>query len=168
MKNLIKYIHQPHAKSTMPVRITIVGPARFGKTTVAKNLASEYGLEHTSVGEALRSVLSHHPETELALMFNSCLHEGMMVLDELTVQALDLSLMDSACHTAGPRSELLSWVPRGPLRDSVPVVLVREAACRAAASAGLLCPGSSALPWVPMGRAHSEPARPAGDAKPTR
>ncbi|XP_021097664.1 adenylate kinase 9 isoform X2 [Heterocephalus glaber] len=101
MKNPIKYIRQPKAKPTMPVRIIIVGPPRSGKTTVAKKLASEYGLKHLSVGEALRSVLSHHPETELALMLNWHLHKGMTVPDELTVQALDLSLMDSACSTAG-------------------------------------------------------------------
>ncbi|XP_005372594.1 PREDICTED: adenylate kinase 9 isoform X3 [Chinchilla lanigera] len=101
MKNPIKYIRQPKAKPTMPVRIIIVGPPRSGKTTVAKKLASEYGLKHLSVGEALRTVLSHHPETELALMLNWHLHKGMTVPEELTVQALDLSLMDSACNTAG-------------------------------------------------------------------
>nr|XP_023418491.1 LOW QUALITY PROTEIN: adenylate kinase 9-like [Cavia porcellus] len=68
---------------------------------VAKKLASEYGLKHLSVGEALRTVLSHHPETQLALMLNWHLYKGMTVPDELSVQALDLSLMDSACNTAG-------------------------------------------------------------------
>ncbi|XP_063088089.1 adenylate kinase 9 isoform X2 [Cavia porcellus] len=101
MKNPIKYIRQPKPKPTMPVRIIIVGPPKSGKTTVAKKLASEYGLKHLSVGEALRTVLSHHPETQLALMLNWHLYKGMTVPDELSVQALDLSLMDSACNTAG-------------------------------------------------------------------
>ncbi|XP_033613419.1 adenylate kinase 9 isoform X2 [Fukomys damarensis] len=101
MKNPIKYIRQAKVKPTVPVRIIIVGPPRSGKTTVAKKLASEYGLKHLSVGEALRTVLSHHPETELALMLNWHLHKGITVPDELTVQALDLSLMDNACNTAG-------------------------------------------------------------------
>ncbi|KAM6148394.1 LOW QUALITY PROTEIN: adenylate kinase 9 [Erethizon dorsatum] len=101
MKNPIKYMRQPKAKPTMPVRIIIVGPPRSGKTTVAKKLANEYGLKHLSVGEALRTVLSHHPETQLALMLNWHLYKGMTVPDELAIQALDLSLMDSVCNTAG-------------------------------------------------------------------
>ncbi|XP_023564433.1 adenylate kinase 9 [Octodon degus] len=101
MKNPIKYIRQPKAKPTMPIRIIIVGPPRSGKTTVAKKLASEYGLKRLSVGEALRTVLNHHPETELALMLNWHLHKGMAVPEELSIQALDLSLMDSICNTAG-------------------------------------------------------------------
>ncbi|EHB16747.1 Adenylate kinase domain-containing protein 2 [Heterocephalus glaber] len=85
---------------------------------VAKKLASEYGLKHLSVGEALRSVLSHHPETELALMLNWHLHKGMTVPDELTVQALDLSLMDSACSTAG--------LPY-PLHNSAQIIAIKNA-----------------------------------------
>ncbi|KAM5256541.1 LOW QUALITY PROTEIN: adenylate kinase 9 [Ctenodactylus gundi] len=102
MKNPIKYIRQPKPKPAMPpVRITIVGPPKSGKTTVAKKLASIYGLKHLSVGEALRTVLSYHPETELALMINWHLHKGMAVPDELTIQALDIALMESVCSTAG-------------------------------------------------------------------
>lgn len=68
---------------------------------VAKKLVSEYGLKRLSVGDALRSMLSNHPETELSLMINWHLHKGMTVPDGLAVQALDLSLMESVCNTIG-------------------------------------------------------------------
>ncbi|XP_035294322.1 adenylate kinase 9 [Cricetulus griseus] len=101
MMNPIKYIRQPKPKATMPVRIMIVGPPKSGKTTVAKKLASEYGLKRLSIGDALRSILSNHPETELSLMINWHLHKGMTVPDTLALQALDISLMESVCNTIG-------------------------------------------------------------------
>uniref|UniRef100_A0A8D1T480 AAA+ ATPase domain-containing protein n=1 Tax=Sus scrofa TaxID=9823 RepID=A0A8D1T480_PIG len=101
IKNPIKYIRQPKPKPTMPIRIAIVGPPKSGKTTVAKKMSSEYGLKHLSIGEALRYVLNHQPDTELALMLNWHLHKGMTAPDELAIQALELSLMGSVCNTAG-------------------------------------------------------------------
>jgi adenylate/nucleoside-diphosphate kinase len=69
--------------------------------SVAKKIASEYGLKRLSVGDALRVILNNHPKTELAVMLNWHLHKGLTVPDELAVQALDLSLMESVCNTAG-------------------------------------------------------------------
>ncbi|XP_036104925.1 adenylate kinase 9 [Molossus molossus] len=101
MKNPIKYIRQPKPKPNMPIKITIVGPPKSGKTTVAKKISSEYGLKRLSVGEALRYILNNQPDTELALMLNWHLHKGMTVPDKLAIQALEVCLMESACNTAG-------------------------------------------------------------------
>ncbi|KAB0401156.1 hypothetical protein E2I00_011366, partial [Balaenoptera physalus] len=101
MKNPIKYIRQPKPKPTMPIRIALLGPPKSGKTTVAKKISSDYGLKRLSIGDALRYVLNHQPDTELALMLNWHLHKGMTAPDELAVQALELSLMGSTCNTAG-------------------------------------------------------------------
>nr|XP_012608625.1 adenylate kinase 9 isoform X2 [Microcebus murinus] len=101
MKNPIKYIRQPKPKPTVPLKIVIVGPPKSGKTTVAKKIASEYGLKRLSIGDSLRYILNHHPETELALMLNWHLHKGMTAPDELAIQALELSLMESVCNIAG-------------------------------------------------------------------
>lgn len=49
----------------------------------------------------MRYVLNTYPETELALMLNWHLHKGMTAPDELAIQALELSLMESVCGTAG-------------------------------------------------------------------
>ncbi|XP_004372514.2 adenylate kinase 9 isoform X1 [Trichechus manatus latirostris] len=101
MKNPIKYIRQPKPRPTMPIRIAVVGPPKSGKTTVAKKIASEYGLKRLSIGDALRYVLNNQPGTELALMLNWHLHKGMTAPDELAMQALEICLMDSASNTAG-------------------------------------------------------------------
>ncbi|XP_006881284.1 PREDICTED: adenylate kinase 9 [Elephantulus edwardii] len=101
IKNPIKYIRQPKPKPAVPIRIAIVGPPKSGKTTVSKNIASVYGLKRLSIGDALRYILTNQPETELALMLNWHLHKGLTAPDELAIQALEISLMDSVCNTAG-------------------------------------------------------------------
>ncbi|XP_054857615.1 adenylate kinase 9 isoform X2 [Eublepharis macularius] len=101
MKNPIKYIRQPKPKSTMPVKIAIVGPPKSGKTTVAKKFASVYGLMRLSMGDAIRMVLNDQPETELALMLKWHLHKGLTAPDELAIQALDIALMDTVYNTVG-------------------------------------------------------------------
>ncbi|KAM4866420.1 adenylate kinase 9 isoform 2-T5 [Thomomys bottae] len=101
MKNPIKYIQQPKPKPTVPVKVMIVGPPKSGKTTVAKRLVSEYGLKRLSIGEALRGILNNFPQTELALMLNWHLHKGLIAPDELAIEALDISMMESICNTAG-------------------------------------------------------------------
>ncbi|EDL99740.1 rCG58496, partial [Rattus norvegicus] len=101
MMNPIKYIRQPKPKASMPVRIMIVGPPKSGKSTVAKQLANDYGLKCLSMGDALRGMLSNHPEAELSLRINWHLHKGMTVPDDLAIQALDISLLDSVCNTVG-------------------------------------------------------------------
>ncbi|GAB1295055.1 Nucleoside-diphosphate kinase [Apodemus speciosus] len=101
MMNPIKYIRQPKPKATMPVRIMIVGPPKSGNLQFARKLASDYGLRRLSVGDALRGMLSNHPDAELSLMLNWHLHKGMTVPDELAIQALDISLMESVCNTVG-------------------------------------------------------------------
>ncbi|KAG8522080.1 Adenylate kinase 9, partial [Galemys pyrenaicus] len=101
IKNPIKYIRQPKPKPAMPIRIAVVGPPKSGKTTVAQKLASQYGLKRVSVGDALRNILNNQPDTELAIMLKWHLHKGMIVPDELAVQALEISLMESICNTAG-------------------------------------------------------------------
>ncbi|XP_055981425.1 adenylate kinase 9 [Sorex fumeus] len=101
MKNPIKYIRQPEPKPTMPIRIAIVGPPKSGKTTVARAFAKEYGLKSLSMGDALRYIIHHQPETELALVIKWHLYKGETVPDELAIQALEVCLMESICNTAG-------------------------------------------------------------------
>nr|XP_013804265.1 PREDICTED: adenylate kinase 9 [Apteryx mantelli mantelli] len=101
MKNPIKYIRQPKPKPATPIKIAIVGPPKSGKTTVAKKFASVYGLLRLTVGDAIRLVLNDQPESELALMIKWHLHKGLTVPDELAVQALDVTLMNHTCTTAG-------------------------------------------------------------------
>ncbi|XP_045150541.1 adenylate kinase 9 [Echinops telfairi] len=101
MKNPIKYIRQPKPKPTLPLRIVIVGPPKSGKTTVAKKIQSEYCLRRLSIGDVLRFVINNQSRTELALMLNWHLYQGLTAPDELATQALEIFLMDSICNTAG-------------------------------------------------------------------
>lgn len=75
--------------------------SKFECFSVAEKISSDYGLKRLSIGDALRYVLNHQPDTELALMLNWHLHKGMTAPDELAVQALELSLMESISNTAG-------------------------------------------------------------------
>ncbi|XP_053155672.1 adenylate kinase 9 isoform X5 [Hemicordylus capensis] len=101
MKNPIKYLRQPKPKSTVPVKIAIVGPPKSGKTTVAKKFASVYGVMRLSMGDAIRMILNNQPDTELALVLKWHLHKGLTAPDELAMKALDIALMDTVCNTAG-------------------------------------------------------------------
>ncbi|KAM8809905.1 adenylate kinase 9 [Eudromia elegans] len=101
MKNPIKYICQPKPKPAMPIKIAVLGPPKSGKTTVAKKFASTYGFLRLTVGDAIRLVLNEQPESELALVIKWHLHKGLTVPDELAVQALDVTLMNHMCTTAG-------------------------------------------------------------------
>ncbi|XP_062488517.1 adenylate kinase 9 [Pezoporus occidentalis] len=101
MKNPIKYICQPKPKPTVPVKIAIVGPPKSGKTTVAKKLASVYGLLRLSIGDAMRLVLNNQPESQLALTLKQHLQKGLTVPDALAIQALDVALMNHVCNTTG-------------------------------------------------------------------
>ncbi|XP_071404991.1 adenylate kinase 9 isoform X3 [Pithys albifrons albifrons] len=101
MTNPIKYIRQPKPKPAAPVKIAIVGPPKSGKTTVARKLASVYGLLHLSMGDAIRMVIDNQPESELALKIKEHLHRGLTVPDELAIQALDVALLNHVCNTTG-------------------------------------------------------------------
>ncbi|KFP78168.1 Adenylate kinase 9, partial [Acanthisitta chloris] len=101
MNNPIKYIRQPKPKPSVPVKIAIVGPPKSGKTTVAKKLASVFGLLRLSLGDALRLVINTQPQSELALTVKMHLHKGLTVPDELAIQALDVALLNHVCNTSG-------------------------------------------------------------------
>jgi len=69
--------------------------------TVARRFVAEYGVTRLSIGEALRTVLSTQPNTELAQCILSFLHDGQTVPDELAVNALEVALMDMKCKIRG-------------------------------------------------------------------
>ncbi|XP_078504661.1 adenylate kinase 9 isoform X3 [Lissotriton helveticus] len=101
MRNPVKYLYQPKPKVSVPIRIAIVGPPKSGKSTVARRLASVYGLQRLSMGDAIRSVLDNQPYTELALEVKKHLHVGLAVPDELAIQCMEVALMDLTSNTVG-------------------------------------------------------------------
>ena len=76
--------------------------AHFSLTvSVAKRFEEEYGVVRLSVGEAMRSVLQSQPHSELARSMNRALLRGMVVSEELQVQALEVVMLDMRCQTRG-------------------------------------------------------------------
>ncbi|XP_043922739.1 adenylate kinase 9 [Protopterus annectens] len=101
MAHPIKYIQQPKPKPAVPIKIAIIGPPKSGKSSVAKNFASEYGLQRISIGEAIRSILTTQEQSELAIQINKLLTKGQAVPDELAIQCLEVMMLDLICNTRG-------------------------------------------------------------------
>ncbi|XP_031726212.1 adenylate kinase 9 isoform X2 [Anarrhichthys ocellatus] len=101
MLNPLKYLRQPKPTQSLPVKIAVVGPPKSGKTTVAQMFAQNYGLAHLSIGSVMRTVLSNHEHTDLAVQMKKHLSQGFAVPDELAIQCLEVVLMNSDCSTRG-------------------------------------------------------------------
>ncbi|CAF0775596.1 unnamed protein product [Brachionus calyciflorus] len=97
----LKYLKQPSPLSVVPFKLSIIGPPKSGKTTLAKRFAKEFGCVRLSAGEAIRSVLDNQPYTELAENIRSYLTKGKTVPDELTIQCIELALLDVKCQLRG-------------------------------------------------------------------
>ncbi|KAG8582448.1 hypothetical protein GDO81_008055 [Engystomops pustulosus] len=60
-----------------------------------------YGLQHLSLGHAIRSVLENQPYTELASDIKGHLKKGLVVPDDLAIRCLEIAMMDLRCNTIG-------------------------------------------------------------------
>lgn len=97
----LKYLSQPTPLSVVPFKLSIIGPPKSGKTTLAKRFAKEYGCVRLSAGEAIRAVLDNQSYTDLAENIRSYLIKGKTVPDELTIQCIELSMLDVRCQVRG-------------------------------------------------------------------
>lgn len=69
---------------------------------VARMFAREYGLAHLSIDGVMQTVLSIQGNTELAREMQKCLSiEGLTMPDELTIQCLEVVLLNLVCSTRG-------------------------------------------------------------------
>ncbi|XP_075253347.1 adenylate kinase 9-like [Convolutriloba macropyga] len=96
-----RYVSQPPPKPSIPIQIAIIGPPKSGKTTLANKFASEFGMMRLSIGEAIRTILTNLPKSELARKMNEFLYRGKALPDELAVEALQCQLLDMKCQTRG-------------------------------------------------------------------
>ena len=62
----LHYLSQPTPMPVVPLRLSIIGPPKSGKSTIARRLCAEFGCMRLSAGEAIRTVLDKQPYTQLA------------------------------------------------------------------------------------------------------
>ncbi|KAM6915133.1 LOW QUALITY PROTEIN: adenylate kinase 9 [Xenentodon cancila] len=101
MLNPLKYLRQPKPAPALRIKMTVIGPPKSGKTTVAQTLAQKYGVARLSVGGAMRMVLNNQENTDTAVQVKRYLTQGLVVPDELAIQCLEVALMSSDCNTRG-------------------------------------------------------------------
>ncbi|CAB1435475.1 unnamed protein product [Pleuronectes platessa] len=101
MLNPLKYLRQPKPTPSLPIKLSVVGPPKSGKTTVAQSFGQKYGLARLSIGRAMRMVLETQEHTDLAVQLKQLLSQGLVVPDELAIQCLEVVLLSSVCSMRG-------------------------------------------------------------------
>jgi adenylate/nucleoside-diphosphate kinase len=99
--NPLKYLRQASPLSVVPFRMSIVGPPKSGKTTLANRFSQELGCVRLSAGEAIRTILNTQPSCELSINMLKHLHKGKTVPDELVVQCIETCILDVKCQVRG-------------------------------------------------------------------
>jgi adenylate/nucleoside-diphosphate kinase len=97
----LRYLKQPSPLSVVPFKLSIIGPPKSGKTTLANRFVKEFGCVRLSLGEAIRMILENQPDTELAENINAHLIKGKIVPDELAIQCVEVAIMDVKCQING-------------------------------------------------------------------
>lgn len=87
--------------SVVPFRLSVIGPPKSGKSTLASRFVKEFGCVRLSVGEAIRAILNNQPNTALAQEIRTFLFKGKTIPDELAIQCLEISILDVKCQLRG-------------------------------------------------------------------
>ena len=101
LQNPLYYLKQPTPLSVVPFKLSIIGPPKSGKTTLANRFVKEFNCVRLSVGEAIRAILANQPDSELAENINAHLCKGKTVPDELAIQCIEVAIMDVKCQLNG-------------------------------------------------------------------
>lgn len=90
--------------------IFVLGGPGAGKGTQCANLVRDYGFEHLSAGDLLRSE-QDRPGSEFGEMIKTYIKEGQIVPLEVTVQLLE-NAMTETIEASGNRKFLIDGFPR--------------------------------------------------------
>ncbi|KAL6261753.1 hypothetical protein P5V15_006842 [Pogonomyrmex californicus] len=101
LKNSSKYLAQDVRPSLLPLRISIIGPPKCGKTTLANRLAKTYGMKVITRGKALCHMLKHYPWTESARIIENQLRAGQAASIESVTRAIEMSSIGPRAATQG-------------------------------------------------------------------
>lgn len=96
-----KYLAQDFHPSSIPLRISIIGPPKCGKTTLANRFAKTYGMKIITRGKALRHALRYYPWTESARMIENQLRAGQAVSVESVTRAIEMLCIGPRAATQG-------------------------------------------------------------------
>jgi adenylate/nucleoside-diphosphate kinase len=101
LRNPIKYLKQKPPQPVTPLKISIVGPPKSGKTILANRYCKEFGCLRLSIGEAIRLVLEKQSKTDLAVKIKDHLMKGKTVPDELSIRCIEVAILDVKCQSRG-------------------------------------------------------------------
>ncbi|XP_076761331.1 adenylate kinase 9-like [Xylocopa sonorina] len=100
-KNPLFYLEQDSCIPIVPFRLSIVGPPKCGKTTLAKRFARKYGVKVITRGAALRHVAKRFPWTESARSMESRLRAGQISAPESVHRAVEMYSIDPRSISQG-------------------------------------------------------------------
>lgn len=101
LNNPSKYLMQDLRPSFLPLRISIIGPPKCGKSTLANRFARTYGMKVITRGKALRHILKYYPWTESARIIEDQLRTGQAVSIESVTRAIEMLSIGSRAATQG-------------------------------------------------------------------
>ncbi|XP_063377936.1 adenylate kinase 9 isoform X1 [Cydia fagiglandana] len=101
--NPLKYIVNNNITNFIqyPLRFSVIGPPKCGKSELAMKLAKKYGLICISKGKAIRHVLNNMHWTELAEQMQMQLGEGKCIETGLIIKAVQIVATDHRTVTNG-------------------------------------------------------------------
>ncbi|XP_011162954.1 adenylate kinase 9-like [Solenopsis invicta] len=96
-----KYLARDLRPPLLPLRISIIGPPKCGKETLAKRFAKTYGMKVITRGKALRHILKYYPWTETARVIKDQLRAGHSASIESVTRAIEMFSIGPFAATQG-------------------------------------------------------------------
>ncbi|XP_011877149.1 PREDICTED: adenylate kinase 9-like [Vollenhovia emeryi] len=96
-----RYLARDVRPPLLPLRVSIIGPPKCGKTTLASRFAKTYGMKVITRGEALRHMLKYYPWTESARLIEGQLRAGQAAPVESVTRAVEMFCIGPRAATQG-------------------------------------------------------------------
>ncbi|XP_015590519.1 adenylate kinase 9-like [Cephus cinctus] len=101
LEHPLKYLQVDSSKPVIPIRISIIGPPKCGKSTLAAHFCEIYGMKVITRGQSLRHLLEKYSWTESARLIESRLRNGQAATDELIARSVELNSIDPRSASQG-------------------------------------------------------------------
>ncbi|XP_031773303.1 adenylate kinase 9 [Apis florea] len=100
-KDPYKYLEQDSCAPVVQFRVSIIGPPKCGKTTLARRFADKYNMKVITRGSALRYIIKYFTWVESAESAESHLRAGRMVPLEHVCRAIETYSIDPSIVSQG-------------------------------------------------------------------